>query len=230
LIGPEEVSGILIVDKAKGMTSHDVVDFIRRRFALKKVGHAGTLDPNATGVLVMLIGKATKLSDKLLNEEKEYAATMKLGERTDTGDSEGKVIAVKEVRVTQEEVRSAAACFVGEIDQVPPMVSAKSVGGQRLYKLARKGIEVAREPKRITIKKIDVNKVELPYVEFDVVCGKGTYIRQLAEDIGEKLGCGAHLAELRRSRSGDFSVERSVPFEKLGKMTLEDLNEDLIRI
>lgn len=226
----QEVSGILIVDKAKGMTSHDVVDFIRKKFKIKKVGHAGTLDPNATGVLVMLIGKATKLSDKLLNEEKEYAAVMKLGERTESGDSQGKIIAVKEARVTEEEVRNAAASFVGEIDQVPPMVSAKSVGGQRLYKLARKGIEVAREPKRIVIKKIEVKKVELPYVEFDVVCGKGTYIRQLAEDIGEKLGCGAHLAELRRSRSGNFFVERSVSFEKLGKMTLKDLNENLIRI
>ena len=223
-------SGILIVDKQKGMTSHDVVDLIRRRFRIKKVGHAGTLDPNATGVLVILLGKATKSSDTFLNEEKEYTAVMKLGERTDSGDSAGKVVEVKDADVAGDAIRSAADEFVGEIDQVPPMVSAKQVGGKRLYKLARKGIEVEREARRVNITSIVIGRVDMPYVEMDVVCSKGTYIRQLADDIGQKLGCGAHLTELRRTRSGAFSLDKAVTVDDLVKMDEATLDENIIRI
>ncbi len=225
-----EPSGILVVDKEKGMTSHDVVDLIRKRFRIKKVGHAGTLDPNATGVLVILLGKATRSSDTFLNEEKEYAATMKLGERTDSGDRDGKVIATSEAAVGQERIRAVVGEFVGEIEQVPPMVSAKRVNGKRLYKLARKGIEVKREPRRITIKSINVKNIDMPYVNMDVVCSKGTYIRQLADDIGQKLGCGAHLTELRRTRSGAFSLKKAVTIGQLLKMDEAVLDENIIRL
>lgn len=225
-----DISGILVVDKEKGMTSHDVVALIRKRFMVKKVGHAGTLDPNATGVLVILLGNATKCSDSFLNADKEYSATIKLGERTDSGDCKGRIISSTEVSVPETAVKAVVSQFIGEIDQTPPMVSAKQVNGKRLYKLARKGIEVEREPRKITIKSIEVTGIAMPYVEMDVVCSKGTYIRQLADDIGEKLGCGAHLAELRRTRSGDFSLANAVSLKKLRNMDQVELNESLIRI
>jgi tRNA pseudouridine55 synthase len=225
-----ELSGILVVDKEKGMTSHDVVAIVRKKFMIKKVGHAGTLDPNATGVLVLLLGKATKASDIFLNEEKEYWATLKLGERTDSGDCKGKVTAERTVEAGEDLIRAVVAGFVGEIEQVPPMVSAKRINGKQLYKLARKGIEVAREPRKIVIKKAEIKKIDLPFVEIDVVCSKGTYIRQLADDIGEKLGCGAHLAELRRLRSGDFSIDKAIKFSELIKLDREKLDENIIRL
>ena len=226
----EETSGILLVDKTGGMTSHDVVDMVRRRFKIKKVGHAGTLDPNATGVLVLLLGKATKLSDKFSGEEKEYIAVMKLGERTDSGDLEGKLISTREVKCSMDEVKKVVSSFSGELEQVPPMVSAKKVSGKRLYKMARKGIEVERSPIKIFIKEIEVLGIDMPFARFRTVCSKGTYIRQLADDMGETLGCGAHLTELRRTRSGDFSLEEAVSFAELKDMDLEDLNENIIRV
>jgi tRNA pseudouridine55 synthase len=226
----EDPSGILIVDKEKNMTSHDVVDLVRREFRIKKVGHAGTLDPNATGVLVLLLGKATKLSAKLLSQEKEYVATMKLGEKTDTGDRDGKLIESADVCVSEKEIKDVMADFVGEIDQVPPMMSAKQVNGKRLYKLARKGVEIEREPRKVVIKELEPVDVRPPHVVFRVVCSKGTYIRKLAEDIGERMGCGAHLTELKRTRSGDFSLEDAVALSSLSGMSREKLNENIIRI
>ncbi|MBD3380450.1 MAG: tRNA pseudouridine(55) synthase TruB [Candidatus Omnitrophica bacterium] len=222
--------GILVADKEKGMTSHDVVSLVRRRYRLKKVGHAGTLDPNATGVLVLLLGKATKLSGTFLNEDKEYIATMKLGENTSTGDSEGEVTAAGEVSCSPEEAAAAVSAFRGEMDQVPPMVSAKKIGGKKLYKLARKGIEVKREPRKIFISEMEVLEVSIPVVVFRTVCSKGTYIRQLAQDIGTQLGCGAHLAELRRIRSGSFGIDRAVPVSVLKRIGPEELNEKIIRV
>ncbi|MGD2279095.1 MAG: tRNA pseudouridine(55) synthase TruB, partial [Candidatus Omnitrophota bacterium] len=203
--------GILVVDKEKNMTSHDVVALVRRNFKIKKVGHAGTLDPNATGVLVLLLGRATKLSARFLSQEKEYTGIMKLGERTDTGDRDGKVLETKEARVSEEKVKKTLSEFIGQIEQVPPMVSAKKINGKRLYKAARKGLEVEREPKKIVIRELELTGMELPFVTFRVVCSKGTYVRQLAEDAGKKLGCGAHLVELRRTRSGQFSLEQALP-------------------
>jgi tRNA pseudouridine55 synthase len=226
----EDPFGVLIVDKDKNMTSHDVVDLVRRRFSIKKVGHAGTLDPGATGVLILLLGKATKLSDEFLNQEKEYLATMKLGQKTDTGDSDGKLLENREVRVAEKKAKEVMAEFLGEIDQVPPMVSAKKVNGRRLYKFARKGIEVQRKPRKVVIKEFEPVNIKLPLIEFRVVCSKGTYIRQLAEDVGERLGCGAHLTELRRTRSGSFSVEEAVPFSSLQDMNRDALDENIIRI
>ena len=220
--------GILVVDKEKGMTSHDVVALVRRRFSIKKVGHAGTLDPNATGVLVLLLGKATKLSTKYLSEDKEYISTMKLGEKTTTGDVCGKVTQVTEVNIGEDELRNAIKAFEGEIDQVPPMVSAKKIDGKRLYKLARKGVTIEREPVKVSISKIEITAVETPIVIFKVACSKGTYIRQLAEDIGESLGCGAHLTELRRTKSGEFLLENAVTVRDLKKMEREELEKIII--
>ena len=226
----KDLSGVLVIDKEKGMTSHDVVSAVRKKFSIKKVGHAGTLDPNATGVLVLLVGKATKLSQKYSSQEKEYEATMKLGERTDSGDSEGNIISSGNVTSSEEEIKGVIDSFIGETEQVPPMVSAKQVGGKRLYKLARKGIVVEREPQKIYIKDIKVKKIDLPFVVFTVTCSKGTYIRQLADDVGEKLSSGAHLTELCRLRSGDFSLEDAVRLEELKKFTTEELHESIIRV
>ena len=225
-----EAAGVLVVDKEKGMTSHDVIDVVRRNFGVKKAGHAGTLDPNATGVLVVLIGKATKLSGKLTGEDKRYRALIKLGERTDSGDSTGKIISVKDVLPGPEKIKEVMAQFIGDIEQIPPMFSAKKVRGKRLYKLARKGKVVERSPIKVTIKSLTIKAINMPEVEFDVFCTKGTYIRQLADDIGEKLGCGAHLVELRRISSGDFIVDDAVTVPELKKMSRERFDESIIRV
>jgi len=226
----EDPSGILVVDKEKGMTSHDVVALVRRRFSIKKAGHAGTLDPNATGVLVLLIGNATKRSDEFLNKEKEYVAVMKLGERTDTGDRDGKVVAKREVNVTREDILALMDRFKGVSEQMPPMFSAKRYKGKKLYELARKGKEVEREPRKIVISELEAVEIDLPLVTFRVVCGKGTYVRQLAEDMGEALGCGAHLVELRRTRSGEYDLSKALSVGDISRMTRESLSESISRI
>ncbi|MDD4956760.1 MAG: tRNA pseudouridine(55) synthase TruB [Candidatus Omnitrophica bacterium] len=222
--------GVLVVDKEKGMTSHDVVSAVRRRFGVKKVGHAGTLDPNATGVLVLLLGKATKASVLYSSDEKEYEARIKLGERTDTGDREGVVVATSDALPGEDEVRRVVMGFEGESDQVPPMVSAKKVKGKKLYELARKGIVVEREPVRITISDMEITSVDMPFFDVRMTCTKGTYVRQLADDIGTVLGCGAHLWELRRTRSGKFRIEDAVGFQEVMEMSPERLNEVIIRL
>lgn len=225
-----DVNGIFLVDKEKNMTSHDVVWYIRKRFEIKKVGHAGTLDPNATGLLVMLIGKATKMSNQFLEDDKEYIGILKLGERTDTGDSEGTVIDSRNITVQNDEISEVIKKFVGEIEQVPPMYSAKKVNGKKLYNLARRGLDVKREPVIVNIKEIEIKEISLPTVEIRVICSKGTYIRQLAEDIGEKLGCGAYLKELRRISSGKFNVENAVNFSILKQGEENLFYENIIRI
>lgn len=212
------MDGILIVDKPKGWSSFDVVNFIKKRFGLKKVGHAGTLDPIATGVLVVLIGKATKLSDAFLNSDKEYIAELTLGKTTNTADSEGRVISEKELAnfsidklgLIFEEIKQQKT-------QVPPMFSSVKYKGKRLYELARKGIEIERKPREIRIKKVSLIKAEAPKIKFFVHCSKGTYIRTICEDIGNRLGCGAYMSELRRVSSGDFSIDQA--------HTIEDLRE-----
>jgi len=225
-----DINGIFLVDKEKNMTSHDVVGYIRKRFKIKKVGHAGTLDPNATGLLVMLIGKATKMSNQFLEDDKEYTGILKLGERTDTGDSEGTVTDSRIITVQNKEISEVIKTFVGEIEQIPPMYSAKKIKGKKLYNLARKGLNVKRDPVVVNIKEIEITKISLPDVEIRVICSKGTYIRQLAEDIGEKLGCGAYLKELRRISSGNFKVENAVNFSTLKQGEENLFYENIIRI
>ena len=226
------MNGILIVDKPAGMTSHDVVDFIRRRFKIKKVGHAGTLDPMATGVLVMLLGRFTKESARLSGHDKEYAGRMVLGARSDTGDRDGKITRDPShpVSISLDEIKNVFGEFTGEISQIPPMYSAVKMKGRKMYELARRGIEVERMPKKVVIKSLIVKGFEPPFVDFEVVCSKGTYVRQLSADIGQRLGCGAYLESLRRLSSGDSTIQRAESFDKLQTMSLEDLERRLIRI
>ena len=226
-----DMDGILVVDKPKGMTSHDVVDFVRRNFGVKKAGHAGTLDPAVTGVLVLLIGKATKSSSKLTANDKEYEAVMTLGRKTDTGDAEGKTVATGDWSgMTEERIRRAFKGFEGDIPQVPPMVSAIRHKGRRLYELARKGKEVPREPRIISIKELEIKKISLPDIHFRVKCSKGTYIRKLCDDIGGVLGCGAYLSSMRRTKSGEFTLEGSVSMEKLRLFSGNELESHLRKI
>ena len=218
----KEKEGIILVNKPKGMTSHDVVDQVRKKLKMRRIGHAGTLDPLACGLLVILVGKATKLFAKFVDFDKEYTGILKLGEVTTTCDSQGETIEKKDCSsIDTERIKEAFSQFEGEIDQVPPMVSALRVGGRRLYNLARKGIVVERKPSRINIFSLNIEKIDLPFVEFHTHCSKGTYIRKLAEDIGEYLGCGAHITGINRLKVGPFSLDDAV--------NLEDLDETHIR-
>lgn len=225
-----EMDGMLIVDKPSGMTSHDVVEFIRRKFEIKKVGHAGTLDPSVTGVLIILIGAATKLSSRFANDDKEYEATLILGKKTDSGDAEGKVLSVGDFsKITKVHIEEIFDGFKGKIEQVPPMVSALRFKGKRLYELARRGREVPRKPREVYIKELKIKNIDIPRVDFSVVCSKGTYIRKLCDDIGDKLGCGGHLSYLRRLRSGEFTIEKAVSVEKLKSLSSSELEKYLLK-
>ena len=208
--------GVLVIDKPPGMTSHDVVDRIRKTFGIKKVGHAGTLDPDATGVLVLGLGRATRILSYAQAGPKAYSAVGTLGVQTSTLDASGEVIDTRPVGVTEGDVRAAAERFVGDIEQIPPMVSAVKVGGERLYKKARRGEEVDRKPRRVTIHELEVVSFESPDVELSVRCSAGTYVRTLVADIGNELGCGAHLKSLRRTEAAGFSVTDAVPLDEAG--------------
>jgi tRNA pseudouridine55 synthase len=199
-------SGVLSVDKTAGMTSFDVVALVRRRLGARRVGHAGTLDPDAEGVLPILIGEATKLMPYLGEQDKEYLATIRLGVVTDTQDLSGRVLATAEVPpLAVADLERAARAFTGTIKQVPPMFSAVHHQGRRLYELAREGREVARAPREVVVHSIEVEGLALPMATLRIVCGKGTYVRTLAADLGHALGCGATLAHLVRTRVGPFS-------------------------
>lgn len=214
------VSGLLVVDKPAGMTSHDVVNRLRRVFGTKKVGHAGTLDPAATGVLIMGIGKATRLLAFLQGAAKEYRATVRFGVTTSTQDAEGEVLAETPCHVDLERIRQAAQAFTGEISQLPPMVSAVKIGGEPLYKAARRGEEVERQPRTVRIYALEVEDFD-PATQSATVyvkCSSGTYIRTLGADLGDALGCGAHLSALRRLSVGSFKESESVGLEVLQGM------------
>lgn len=218
-------SGVLLINKPKDWTSHDVVAFVRSRFNVPKCGHCGTLDPAASGLLVVVLGKFTKLSQKFSGEDKTYEGTILLGTETDSQDMDGNVIRQNDWSgVTEQQLRDAFASFVGDIEQIPPMVSAVKKDGARLYELARKGQEVEREPKQISIYSIDINRIALPYADFTVDCSKGTYIRTLCADVGAKLGCGAALYSLNRLRSGDFDLADAVNIEDVKQWTQDDLD------
>jgi tRNA pseudouridine55 synthase len=208
--------GVLLVDKAAGMTSHDVVALVRRRLQIKKVGHCGTLDPIATGLLLLTLGRGTKIQDLLMSEDKEYVGTLSLGATTDTQDRAGKILEERPVPpLTDELVRAAFEKYRGDFYQMPPMVSAIKQGGVPLYKLARQGKTVEREPRLVHVYKYAIQKIASPEIDFSVNCSKGFYVRTYAHDIGEILGCGAHLKNLRRTRSGRFSVEGAVTVDEL---------------
>lgn len=214
--------GILNIYKPTKMTSFDVVREVRKIAGEKKVGHCGTLDPEACGVLPVCIGKATKIIDYIMDDEKEYVAVLKLGEVTDTYDVEGKTIRTSEVNVNEVEIKSAVNSFIGNINQVPPMYSALKVNGKKLYELARQGIEIEREARPIKIYNIDILEIDIPYVKIKVNCSKGTYIRSLCYDIGEKLGCGAMMTSLERVSTGKFNKENSINIKDLTKENIEE--------
>lgn len=203
------MNGIIIIDKPLGRTSHDMVYEMRKVTGIKKIGHTGTLDPMATGVLPVCIGSATKMADMLTLSDKSYIAELVLGRTTDTQDADGKVLTECEVNCSEEEIRCAVNSFVGEIEQVPPMYSAIKQNGKKLYELARQGIEVERKPRKVTINSIEILEISGERVKIDVSCSKGTYIRTLCEDIGKKLGVGAYMNTLRRTRTGQFTIEES---------------------
>jgi tRNA pseudouridine55 synthase len=213
--------GIILMNKPKGLTSHDVVDVVRKRLGVKRVGHAGTLDPLAEGLLIILVGGYTKLFPQFANFDKEYIGILKLGESTDTGDSQGRIVKKASYsEITEGEIREAFSSFVGEIEQIPPMVSALRKGGKRLYKLARKGIIIERPPRKVKIYSLNILKIELPLIEFYIKCSKGTYVRKLAEDIGEYLGCGAHIVGIKRLSIGPFRLEEAVSLDKINENDL----------
>ena len=225
------LDGAILIDKPAGPTSHDVVDAIRRHFQIKKVGHCGTLDPNATGLLIIVLGRGTKLSEKLMSEDKVYEGTIKFGETTNSYDADGELVASLPVPpLSLEQLNEAAAPFVGDLMQTPPMVSAVKIKGVPLYKLARKGKTVEREPRLVHIYDLRQLRLELPRVHFRVVCTKGTYVRTLCHDIGDTIGCGAHLAELRRTRSGKFDVKDARPLADLLQLKREQLQPLVIPI
>lgn len=217
------MNGFLVVDKPAGITSHDVVDRVRRILGIRKIGHLGTLDPIGVGVLVLAVGKATKAVRYFVTDDKEYTTTVRLGTITDTQDLDGTLLEQRPVNVTAEDFERALDRFRGDIEQIPPMVSAKKVGGKRLYKLHRQGIEVKREPKPVRIYEIDLREFAPPEAMFHVRCSKGTYIRTLCADIGEALGCGGAMAWLRRTKSGFFSIEDAVTLEALEKLSTDEI-------
>jgi len=209
------MDGLLNLLKPPGMTSHDCVDVLRRLVGTRRVGHTGTLDPGAAGVLLCCIGRATRLSEFLMAQDKAYRVEVLLGISTNTGDALGEVIARREVHVTREALDEVLRRFTGTIQQIPPMVSAVHREGVRLYQLARKGIEVERAPRTVTVYAIEVVRFDPPSVLLDISCSKGTYVRQLAHDIGEALGCGAHAAFMVRTRLGPHTLAESATFEEV---------------
>jgi tRNA pseudouridine55 synthase len=209
------ISGVLVVDKPIGLTSHDVVQIIRKGTNIRRAGHTGTLDPRASGVLVILVGPAVRLSEYVSASDKRYQAVVRLGQSTDTYDADGRVVSTSPVNITEDEFSNALKQFIGEIEQVPPPYSAVKVKGKKAYEMAREGEEVELMPRKIQVYNLDLLEWAPPDAVIDVYCSSGTYVRSLAHDLGEALGCGAHLVGLRRTKSGRFTLRDAVPLRKL---------------
>ncbi len=227
-----EIDGVLLIDKPQGKTSHDLVDFVRRKFNFKKVGHCGTLDPMATGLLILVLGKATKIQDLLMNEEKVYSGTMKLGQNTDSQDADGQITEEHPVPpLTQEGFVKIMQEFSGDFYQTPPMYSAVKIDGVPLYKLARAGKEIPREPRLVHIFHHKITQWNLPHISFEIVCSKGFYVRTYCYDIGQKIGCGAHLTQLARLKSGNFALNRALTWDNLQALrTVDDLRSSILSL
>ena len=225
------MNGLLIIDKPRGMTSFDVVRRVRKLCGTRRVGHAGTLDPLATGVLPVAVGEGTRIVQFLMEGDKTYQATLKLGEITDTQDAEGEILERRPVvGVTEETVAAASRSWVGKVSQVPPMYSALKKDGVPLYRLARKGIEVERQARQVEIRRLEIREFRLPYVSFEVDCSKGTYVRSLCHDLGLALGTGAHLTALRRTRNGMFTESDSITLEKLAADANAGISPELLSL
>jgi len=224
----DSINGIINIYKEAGFTSFDVVAKLRGITKQRKIGHTGTLDPDATGVLPVVLGNATRLVDMLTDKKKEYVAEFKLGITTDTQDISGSLLSTKEVNVSADQVRHAIESFVGDISQIPPMYSAIKVDGKRLYELAREGKEIERKSRPVTIHEIEIISIELPIVKMRVGCSKGTYIRTLCHDIGEKLGCGATMTSLVRTKSGQFSIDEAYKLSEVEEIVKSGRLNDII--
>lgn len=212
---PDNLGGVLNIDKPAGMTSHDVVYTLRRLTGIRRIGHTGTLDPLATGVLLLCIGRTTRLSEYLIGQDKRYEATIRLGQETNTYDAEGEIVAEKPVTADMDAIEAALAHFRGPISQVPPMFSAIKKDGRPLYELARKGIEIERPSRDVTIHNLDLLDWTPPNLQIDVTCSSGAYIRSLAHDLGQLLGCGGHITALRRTAVASFTVDQAIPLKEL---------------
>ncbi len=225
------MNGVLLVDKSQDVTSHDVVDLVRKRFNIKKVGHAGTLDPAATGLLVLLLGRATKKSNSFLNAAKTYHVKCRLGITTDTDDRDGKVITTHALdKLTIPAISNVIKSFEGEILQAVPRYSAVKREGKKLYQLAREGKKFSLPERIVTIYSIKIKEIELPFVTMEVNCSKGTYVRSLCRDIGRKLNCGGCVWQLKRLTSEPFSVKEAIKFEHLKKIAKEELKKEIIEL
>lgn len=225
------VHGIILLDKRLGVSSNKALQEVRRLFNANKAGHTGSLDPLATGLLPLCFGEATKVSALMLDDDKRYQVSIKLGVMTDTGDLEGQIIETKPVpKLTLEQIENCLKKFVGELAQVPPMYSALKHNGKKLYELAREGITIEREPRNITIYEINLLEFTLDTLTLDVACSKGTYIRSLAEDIGHDLGCGGTVTALRRTQAGQFHLHEAKTIEQLSEMTSEELHAQLCAV
>jgi tRNA pseudouridine55 synthase len=228
---PKEIEGVLLLDKPTGFTSHDVVARLRRRLAMKRIGHAGTLDPMATGLLIMLIGKATRVSQYLTNLDKEYEGTIELGKITNSQDADGEVMETRPVPpLTEEDVRVALRSYLGDQYQTPPMFSAIKVDGVPLYKRARQGEVVEREPRFIRVSSFELTRFAPPHLDFRMRCSKGTYVRTLAHDLGQKLGCGGHLCALRRTATDRFRIEAALTLEQIEQLPLAEIEKRLLPV
>jgi tRNA pseudouridine55 synthase len=227
----KELDGVLLVDKPGEHTSHDVIARLRGKLRMRKIGHAGTLDPMATGLLIVLVGKATRVSQFIISLDKEYEGTIELGKTTDSQDAEGEVMETRPVpALTDDEVRAAMQGFLGDQYQMPPMFSAIKIGGVPLYKKARKGEEVVREPRFIRVMSWDMLRFATPHIDFRLRCTKGTYVRTLAHDLGTKLGCGAHLSALRRTATDRFNVSQALTMDQIEAMSLPEIEKRLIPV
>ena len=222
------MNGLFNIDKPAGMTSHDVVNVMRRLTHIRRIGHTGTLDPMATGVLIILVGPATRLSRFLMGKNKKYRAVIRLGQTTTTYDAEGELVKQRPVTVDKAELEQALAAFQGEILQIPPMYSAIKVNGKPLYKLAHQGKEIARTPRHVTIHSVILTDWQPPDLTVEVACSAGTYIRSLAYDLGEALGCGAHLTALTRTASGHFDLAESVSLDTLRELEKDGHLEEML--
>ena len=219
---PATATGVLVINKHEGVTSHTIVSILRRLYDMSQIGHTGTLDPMATGVLPVLLGRAAKASDFVMAEDKEYVAEMTLGVTTDTQDTTGKVISVSDAVPPAEKVYEACRRFVGEIYQIPPMYSAIKIGGRKLCDAARSGEVIEREPRKITVFSVEPERLSEKSYRLKIVCSKGTYVRTLCHDIGEYLGCGAAMSSLCRTRSGPFTLDGAYTTEQIERMPFEE--------
>jgi tRNA pseudouridine55 synthase len=227
----KELEGVLLVDKPSEHTSHDVIARLRGKLRMRKIGHAGTLDPMATGLLIVLVGKATRVSQFIISLDKEYEGTIELGKTTDSQDADGETMETRPVPdFSESDVRTAMQGFLGDQYQKPPMFSAIKIGGVPLYKRARKGEDVEREPRFIRVMSWELTRFALPHLDFRLRCTKGTYVRTLAHDLGSKLGCGAHLCALRRTATDRFNVSQAMTMEQIEALSLPEIERRLIPV